>query len=538
MKRFSYKRLILAAIIVLSILGGLIAIYATTNGPWGYTDPVEYISVARSLDQGHGLGYYEGSTRFTPETIHPPFYSLTLALIGLFGVDLVAASRWLNILAFIASIFISGWIFYRHSRAPALGVITSTLMCAFPWMVVWFSSSYSEPLFVVTILAGGLCLLEYLNNEKPWLLIVSALVVGLIPGTRYAGIGMVAAGAAMVLIFSSGKLWSRVKKTLAFGLVAGLPILAWLGWVYFSTAHQLGGRTPELFRADIAAHFQTFRGIFLDTVWKWVPYQSDGSMLRYRDRFVLVGIGSVVIPGLCLWAQRRLRRLPGEGTKNSGMLIFAFFGLASLIFVAVLIATYLFTLPTIDIDNRMLLPLFVCMVMTLYAAFGLWLAAWFDHGWKRWLQVLPWLLLAVSLAWYIPQTQDKVKFFHLGDGLTVYRWNHSGIIQAVRDLPADQPVISNDWELTMLWTGRPIYGLWPSFPVTSPIQAGAYGTAAEDTTQAIFCQQNAALVIYNDFPTQYRNQVGVDQLPVSEMPLFKGLTVYGKYADGMIFLCH
>ena len=156
MKKFSTRYLILAVIILLSIVGGVIAIYTTTNGPWGYTDPVEYISVARSVDHGLGLAYYEGNGKLTPETIHPPFYSLVLSAIGLFGVDLVAASRWLNIFAFIASIFIAGWIFYRYSRVPALGIIASALLCAFPYMVWMFGSSYSEPLFVLSLLAGGL----------------------------------------------------------------------------------------------------------------------------------------------------------------------------------------------------------------------------------------------------------------------------------------------------------------------------------------------------------------------------------------------
>src|SRR5512136_773741 len=102
MSKFPTRVLVLALIILVSLIGGMIAIYTTANGPWGYTDPVEYISVARNLDRGLGLTYYEGSGKLTPETIHPPLYSLVLGLVGLSGVDLVVASRWLNILAFVA----------------------------------------------------------------------------------------------------------------------------------------------------------------------------------------------------------------------------------------------------------------------------------------------------------------------------------------------------------------------------------------------------------------------------------------------------
>ena len=192
--KLSTKYLILAAILLISIAGAAIAIYTTANGPWGYTDPVVYISTARSLDRGQGLVYYEADAAFRPITIEPPFYSIALGAIGLFGVNLVVATRWLNIAAFVASIFIAGWIFYRYSRVPALGIVASALMCIFPYMVWMFGSAYSEPLFVLTFLAGGWGLLAYLQKEKPGLLVLSALLIGLIPVTRYAGIAMVLAG--------------------------------------------------------------------------------------------------------------------------------------------------------------------------------------------------------------------------------------------------------------------------------------------------------------------------------------------------------
>ena len=198
-----------------------------------------------------------------------------------------------------------------------------------------------------------------------------------------------------------------------------------------------------------------------------------------------------------------------------------------------MILTYLFTHPTIDVDNRMLLPLFVGSVMSFYAAWAVWQAAWFK-GKLRLLQALPWLIAVLCVAWYFPQTRDEVKFYHAGDGLTAYHWNRSDIIQAVRALPAGQAVISNDWELLELWTGRPIYGFWNTFPSKPPIQATAYGSVPGDPVQAVFCQQGAALVIVNDFPGQFQTQVGK---AYDYQSLFAGLPVYGTYADGKIYLC-
>ena len=534
MKKLSTKYLILAAILLLSVAGAAIAIYTTANGPWGYTDPVVYISTARSLDRGQGLVYYEADAAFRPITIEPPFYSIILGAIGLLQVNLVAAARWLNIFAFAASIFLAGWIFYRYSRAPALGIAASAVLCTFPYMLWMFGSAYSEPLFVLLFLAGGWSLLAYLQKEKPALRLASALLIGLVPLTRYAGVAMVAAGGGSVLLLAYGKTWTRIKKAGLFTLLASLPVLLWLIWIYFSTAHSVGGRSLGLSLQGLPAQFQGFRAIFMDTVWKWVPFQSNGTLISYRLRFLILGGILVGLPGLALLAERRMKKEPAEGTSNSGKRIFTFFGLSSLLFVLVLILTYLFTHPTIDVDNRMLLPLFAGSVMSFYAAWAVWQAAWFK-GKLRLLQLLPWLIALVCVAWYIPQMRDQANTFHAGDGLTAYHWNRADIIQAVRALPAGQAVISNDWELLQLWTGRPIYGFWNTFPARPPVQATAYGSVPGDPVQAVFCQKGAALVIVNDFRGQFQTQIGK---AYDDQVLFAGLPVYGTYADGTIYLCH
>ena len=233
-------------------------------------------------------------------------------------MNLVAAARWLNIMAFIASIFIAGWIFYRYSRVPALGIVASALMCAFPYMVWMFGSAYSEPLFVLMFLAGGWGLLAYLQKEKPALFLLSALLIGLIPATRYAGIAMVLAGGGSVLLLASGKARTRIKKAILFTCLASLPILLWLIWIYFSTAHSVGGRSLGLSLHGLSAQFQGFRGIFMDTVWKWVPFQSHGALLGYRLRFFLMGVILVGLLGLCLLAERRIQKDSAEGSRQFG----------------------------------------------------------------------------------------------------------------------------------------------------------------------------------------------------------------------------
>jgi hypothetical protein len=402
-------------------------------------------------------------------------------------------------------------------------------------MIWMFSSAYSEPLFILLILSGGLCLVAYLHRERLSLLLASAVLIGLIAVTRYAGIAMIAAGTLSVVLFAPGQAWPRIRKALLFGLIASLPVLVWLVWTYFSSAHTLGGRNIGLDWQGLAGHFKTFRGLFIDVVGRWVPFQNNKAALTYRLRFILAGAGLAGMLALSAWAILRLRKKALPEAGRSDLPIFTYFGLSAFFFGIVLLLTYLFTRPTIDIDNRMLLPFFVCCVMTLYGAFALWQAAW-SRGWKLSFQILAWLVAALCLAWYIPQAQAKVAFYHNGDGLTAYHWGNSEIIQVVNALPDDRPVISNDWQLLLLWTGRPIYGIWVSFPAAPPVQETPYGTLQSDPAQLVFCSRGAALVVFNDFPSQFQSRLG--DLPGDPLQkLFAGLKVYGTYPEGMIYLC-
>jgi hypothetical protein len=186
-------------------------------------------------------------------------------------------------------------------------------------------------------------------------------------------------------------------------------------------------------------------------------------------------------------------------------------------------------------DNRVLLPFYVITIMSLLGAFALWHSAWFRAR-LRFLQIVPWLLAAICIGWYFPQTRDKVASYHQGAGYTAFHWDRSALIQAVRNLPPGKAVISDEWELLLLWTGRPIYDLWNTFPSTAPIQHSPYGTDPRDSTQSLFCDQGAALVIFNKFQANFKTEVGAaDQDPLPD--LFSGLSVSGVYPDGIIYLC-
>lgn len=206
----------------------------------------------------------------------------------------------------------------------------------------------------------------------------------------------------------------------------------------------------------------------------------------------------------------------------------------TLAYLTFILITFLFVRPTIDLNERILLPFYISSVISLFAAFSLWQKVWF-HKELRLLRMVS-LLTLLTVFWYVPQTLEKAHFFHQGHGWTAFRWQKSELVQAVKMLPEAQPVIANNWEVLTLWTGRPIHSFWLTFPLSSQPQPGPYGSNPEDPWQMLFCQQKAALVIFNDFPTQMHQRL--EEKVLAELEgLFDGLAIYGKYPDGTIYFC-
>jgi hypothetical protein len=527
-------RIVLVIVGLLSILGGAVAVYSTAKGPWGYSDSVAYIVSARNLLKGIGLGYYSPSGRFYVLTHYPPFYPLLLAGIGLFRVDLVAATRWLSILLFVATLFGAGWVFIRYCSTPWLAFLAISLIGIFPTTLTMFSSSMSEPLFVFLFLLSGFSLVGYLRFDNYRWLVFSALATALLPLTRYIGVAIAFAAAVSILLFTPEPWKRRFKKAALFSLIACLPIILWMVWVYSSVDHSLAGRGFQTNWVSLSTRFMEFRAAFLNTVWVWLPYGKYLVSLRSRLRTMLLVLAAVVVAVITLLAERRACKRDLQAGSSGDLRIFGVFGLSSLAYVAALALSYLFTRPAPDIDDRMLLPLYAGIVMSMSAAFSGWRNAWFRNG-KRWRMVIPLLMAAVFVYWYVPDSLWAVKYYHHGWGFTRYSWRNSETIQAVRDLPAGLPLVSNNAMSLLLWADRPAYDMLAKLPLDFADQSSLYGSDETDEVQVIFREQGAALVI---FDSQLREQLvqGFGEKGRKRLDsLFDGLILGGQYTDGAIY---
>jgi 4-amino-4-deoxy-L-arabinose transferase-like glycosyltransferase len=515
---------------LLSLFGAWIIFYGTALSPWGGSDSVEYLVSARNMLRGIGIGYYSPNGIFYWISLHPPFYSIMLGAVSLLGPDLIDAARWLNIVLFVLIIVLTGMLFWRHSSSPALAILAGLLIMSFPQMLVMSTAAMSEPLFIFFCILHGLLLIMYFRGGRIRFLLLAALVAGLASVARYIGISLIGAGAVSVFLFCRGKWFGRFKQALLYFVLACLPLAAWFGWSYFGANHSVAGRT-SLGLSGILGRLQPFRLAMVSTLWGWMPLQDKLAAIPYRGQLAFLILVLLVAAVLTIFAYRRSAHRTGLQDTRGDLYILGIFGIFSLAYIGFLAFTTAFTSLPPDIDDRMLLPLYVSNAIALLATFSFWGQSWLSNR-QGWLKILPWLVAALFLYQYVPVSTAFISIQHIDPGLRA--WENSAIVKDVEQLPKDTPVISTRPNILLLWADRPAYPLTMDFSPAFLSQSGPYGSDPQDPLQMIFSQNGAALVDFNDLSPQFIQKYGKDSAGRLDL-LIKGLVMYRQTTDATIY---
>ena len=179
----------------------------------------------------------------------------------------------------------------------------------------------------------------------------------------------------------------------------------------------------------------------------------------------------------------------------------------------------------------MLLPLYVSNAIALLAACSYWSRRWLAGRWG-WLKIIPWLVAGLFLFQYVPESTALLTRQHVNQGLRA--WENTPIVNAVRELPKDTPVISTRPNILLLWADRPAYPLIVDFSPAFLSQSGPYGSDPQDPLQKIFRENGAALVDFNDLSPQFIQKYGKDSAARLDL-LVKGLTIYRHMPDATIY---
>ena len=201
-------------------------------------DSLIYVSVADSLVVGDGINTFSDHS----SALWPPFYSITIALIRLLGVDSVDAGLLINSVAFGLIISWTGIWLYRHIGSQTLSLIaTVTVMTSYT--LIWLSSNLlSEPLFILLTLLSLAQLGRFTSseNQPQSAIVLSAAFAALASVTRYMGISIILTAVILILVHIKLRLYRRIKYVAIYCAIAITPIMIWMirNWL---TIRQLTG---------------------------------------------------------------------------------------------------------------------------------------------------------------------------------------------------------------------------------------------------------------------------------------------------------
>jgi 4-amino-4-deoxy-L-arabinose transferase-like glycosyltransferase len=222
-----------AAALVLALIVGW---FETASAEGFNPTAMVYIDVARHLARGEGVS---SSILFTtsvprvpaPMSVWPPVYPVTITLLAALGLDVAAAARIIALAAFGLSALLVWWLANALYGARA-AMVSATLLAVWPAMTRVATNAWSESLFVLCLLASVALTFQAIRPRRlsgGLAAALGGLVMGTAALTRYAALPLIPWGAVLVLVLVQDTRWrARVVRAAVWGIMAGLPVAAWL----------------------------------------------------------------------------------------------------------------------------------------------------------------------------------------------------------------------------------------------------------------------------------------------------------------------
>jgi hypothetical protein len=529
--------LIIAILIILAILGVVELSFSTHWGPGVGGDATIYITSARNLLAGNGIGLINPDGSFRPIPYFPPFFSIVLSAAGLLGIDLVVAANWLNMLLFGGLIWLAGIMTYRASKSAVLAILLALLLLFSPILVPVYSWAMAEPLSIFLGVLGMALMLAYFRKPEGWtVLLLSGLAAGLSFLTRYSAVAYLGAGVLALLFINPKQFRQRLADGLIFLGAGILPMAIWIVYDYSLTATVASRRMETAVRMAerVTQFWPSLRKVLLF----WLLPDSWISSPPYPETInrILAALFILAIlawGGLVAWKTIKVRGNLAVG-ENESLRLAILQALFALVYIAVVIFVYITTYPPITLDSRMFSPLQVTVLWLVILLVGFSIELW--PGLRLLKLLLPAVLLifAVFYGW---RTQRIVRqYYRLGLGYTAPAWQNSATIKALNSLPQGIALVTNETNAVLFLTGRTAYPLAEIYsdkplPVFSRYGDGVLKT---DNGQRLFKEVHAPLVLFDTITDQMASIYG-DQTDERVKALTNGLRQAFKGDDGAIY---
>ena len=445
--RSTFRIVSFLSLFLIAVAGTFLILKATPEGMGLTDDSIAYIAGARSMLAGDG--YREAWLNSNgPVTHFPPGFSSVLAFFGLFGLDPLRGTRFVNALLFGANAGLLGILAWRMTPSLRAGLVLALLFVSSGEMLPVHSVAMSEPLFIFLSLLSLWMFDLYFERHHHWLwLLLCATLAGMAYLTRYSGLALVAAYVVALFILHGD--WKKRFTSIGIFLVGVLP---WaLGWAIRNRIVAENATNRALFWHPIPAEnwtgaFRVFSNFFIP-VETWRREIFKAGIIEWLTVIVL---GAVLVWTLLKgWEYFSKPQQPskGEGSGSESRPIIAF---TTALFMFAYIASTLASMTLFDaatkFEVRILSPIFVCLLILL-VYFGVWLKN------KNRIVVIMLTLILLGFSFY----KQSTVFAHWskgGIGYASFQWYDSQAMAFLRTLPDDVTIYTDEPGAVYLYTGR------------------------------------------------------------------------------------
>ncbi|MEX0787833.1 MAG: glycosyltransferase family 39 protein [Anaerolineales bacterium] len=505
--------------------------YVTILGPGVGGDSAIYLASAHNIVQGTGLGLVEPGGEFRSLPYSAPLFPLVLAGMETIGLDPVAGARWMNALLFGVLIFLTQRIVARVSGSWLPPALVGALLVFSPALFPVFSWAMAEPLFLCCGVASLMAGQQALRGGKDRWWAATGLAAGAAFLARYVGVVFFATPAAAWL-FSNDVSWPRKIRGLAILLGLGAtPMAIWVVST-FRAGGGVGSRSWETwtgFTVRLPHAWVDLQKVSLSWAVPFSWAEAPPYPVSLNSFLAVVLWASVLLGPIATYAYFR-DAVTGEGSESLGLALrlLSVFTPMYLLVVGLVFAT---TYPPITLDNRMLSPAHWAWLIWLALLGPVFARVRPDTRWLGRGIVIGLAVLAIS--YFFRGARMGAQIHADGLGFHSRAWQSSATIQAVRHLPADTPLITNEVTALLFLTGRAAYAMPEIYQRPPGSPPPSFGAADGDAVHRLF-REGAALVLFDSLAEQF-NEVRPGSGEDWRRLLTEGLTIGFDGADGAIY---
>jgi hypothetical protein len=389
-----------------------------------FSDSITYVAAARNLAAGGEYLNVAGD----PLAVFPPFLPAMLLLGGLIGIEFDVTGLIINATAWVALAFIAGLWAMEVSGKALLGASAALAISLASPIYAMMRFLQSEPLFSALVFASLYFLWKFVAAPTWRWLFLAASCCAAASLTRYAGLFVFAAEAAMIAALWPETIRRRAAFLSFFAVCALSPIALWFLRNYLIMGATTGARFES--GQDPAAVGHLLTGVI--GLW-WLPQRIPEPLREYIGAGILVTLGIVAL--ICLPRAARPRR--------GAILLLA--GSSVVYFAAMLWASL--TANACCFGGRFEAPFFAPMAMAIALSAFVLIDRFARSRAPRLAQLtatgVAALIFLTSIALSLPRIAAAIEEAAEAADFGAPRWSKSAAIAYVKELEEDVGVFSN-----------------------------------------------------------------------------------------------